>query len=314
MIERLETDSIRDEKRTIVFFFAPKAQTQIDEEKPSKGSGLRWEGPSGTRGRIGWRHFFRRKCTNPSCILWHPPCFNHKSESGCKYGDKCRFWHVEADGQPSKKSKRTGGKGSVASLQESFPLGCVPQDSHPRRSVQRKEGNLGSNHAVSFSKGTWHHMKIRESKGPSPGDIQKCEPHERSQMWGKNVRRNLAPGKMREWHGICWKMSFLAQQNTDKATFYSSVDARAMPAPTSKCPEEREFVVDSGASMHMSKKDVRSEELETLRRSRIFRTVVTTSGDVQTNEEAQVYVYDLDLFVTVQLLEDTPAVLSLGKL
>ena len=32
------------------------------------------------------------------------------------------------------------------------------------------------------------------------------------------------------------------------------------------------------------------------------------------NEEAQVYVHDLDLFVAVQLLEETPAVLSLGKL
>ena len=37
--------------------------------------------------------------------------------------------------------------------------------------------------------------------------------------------------------------------------------------------------------------------------------VVTATGDVQTNEEAQMYVHDLDLFVTVQLLEDTPAVL-----
>ena len=37
-------------------------------------------------------------------------------------------------------------------------------------------------------------------------------------------------------------------------------------------------------------------------------------GEVQTNEEAQEYVCDLDLFVTVQLLEDTLAVLSLGKL
>ena len=35
---------------------------------------------------------------------------------------------------------------------------------------------------------------------------------------------------------------------------------------------------------------------------------------MQTNEEATVYVYDLDLFVTVQILEDTPAVLSLGTL
>ena len=32
------------------------------------------------------------------------------------------------------------------------------------------------------------------------------------------------------------------------------------------------------------------------------------------NEKAQVYVHDLDLFVTVQILDDTLAVLSLGKL
>ena len=32
------------------------------------------------------------------------------------------------------------------------------------------------------------------------------------------------------------------------------------------------------------------------------------------NEEAQVYVQDLDLFVTVQLLDESPAVLSFGKL
>ena len=42
--------------------------------------------------------------------------------------------------------------------------------------------------------------------------------------------------------------------------------------------------------------------------------VVTASGEVQTNEKTQVYVHDLGLLVTVQLLEDTPAVLSLGKL
>ena len=35
---------------------------------------------------------------------------------------------------------------------------------------------------------------------------------------------------------------------------------------------------------------------------------------MQTKEEAQAHVYGLDLFVTVQLLQDTPAVLSLGKL
>ena len=54
-------------------------------------------------------------------------------------------------------------------------------------------------------------------------------------------------------------------QNTGKASFYSPIEARAIPAPTSKKSEEREFVVDSGASMHMlSKMDLSSEELETL--------------------------------------------------
>ena len=75
------------------------------------------------------------------------------------------------------------------------------------------------------------------------------------------------------------------------------------------------IVVDSGASMHMlSKKDLRSDELDTLRRSRTPTTAMTANGEVQTNEEAQVYVQDLDLFVTVQILEETSPVLSLGKL
>ena len=67
--------------------------------------------------------------------------------------------------------------------------------------------------------------------------------------------------------------------------------------------------------MHMlSNGDLSSEKLETLRRSRNPTVIVTANGEVQTNEEAQLHGHDLDLFVTVQLLEDTPAVLSLGKL
>ena len=37
-------------------------------------------------------------------------------------------------------------------------------------------------------------------------------------------------------------------------------------------------------------------------------------GAVQTNEEATMRIWGLDLYVTVQILEDTSAVLSLGKL
>ena len=36
-------------------------------------------------------------------------CYNDKSESGCKCGDKRRFRNVEVDA-PSKKTKNSGGK------------------------------------------------------------------------------------------------------------------------------------------------------------------------------------------------------------
>ena len=106
-------------------------------------------------------------------------CLNYKPEKDCAHGDKCHFRHVEADGKPNKKSKKGGAKGSVAILKEFRQLGCVSQDSYPRKSFLHERGKLGSTHAVQFSKGTWHQMKIRERMSPSRGIIQKSAPHER---------------------------------------------------------------------------------------------------------------------------------------
>ena len=101
----------------------------------------------------------------------------------------------------------------------------------------------------------------------------------------------------------------------DKATFYSPTNEWIMPAASTIKPEDRVFVVDSGANMHMlSRKDLNSADLETVSISKCPTTVVTATGEVLTREEATVYVKELDLFVTVMLLEETPAVLSLGKL
>ena len=54
-------------------------------------------------------------------------------------------------------------------------------------------------------------------------------------------------------------------------------------------------MVDSGASMHVvSRKDLHSAELETMRTSRSPTTVMTANSEVQTREEAAVYVKELD--------------------
>ena len=67
--------------------------------------------------------------------------------------------------------------------------------------------------------------------------------------------------------------------------------------------------------MHMiSKKDLSDAEMDTLTKSCSPTIVITANGDVQTHEEAIEYVKELDTFLTMKVLENTPAVLSLGKL
>ena len=53
--------------------------------------------------------------------------------------------------------------------------------------------------------------------------------------------------------------------------------------------------------------------MDTLTKSCSPTIVITANGEVQTHEEAIVYVKELDIFLTMKVLENTPAVLSLGK-
>ena len=67
--------------------------------------------------------------------------------------------------------------------------------------------------------------------------------------------------------------------------------------------------------MHMiSKKDLSNAEMDTLTKSCSLTIVIAANGEVQTHEEAIVYVKELDIFLTMKVLDNTPAVLSLGKL
>ena len=113
-----------------------------------------------------------------------------------------------------------------------------------------------------------------------------------------------------------WKLAknvFKVKEH-ERATFFSPSENRCLPASNLK-PEEREFVVDSKESVHMiSKKDLSDAEMDTLTKSCSPTIVLTANGEVQTHEEAIVYVKELDIFLTMKVIENTPAVLSLGKL
>ena len=95
-------------------------------------------------------------CRNPSCNFWASSRVSelqvYKKIGG--YGDKCQFRHVEAEGKPSKRSKKSSAKGSVAIL-KFIQFGCVSEDSYPRKSIPHETWKIGTKHVVKFSKGTW---------------------------------------------------------------------------------------------------------------------------------------------------------------
>ena len=164
-----------------------------------------------------------------------------------------------------------------------------------------------------FTKSTVRQARIQEQKGPSLGKITVKVPHQRSPYAMKFEDRSHEETERQQRcaRSKAWNLAknIYKLNEKDKAAFYFPAEEWVLP------DAEREFVVDSGASMHMvSEKDLNSAELETMRTSRSPTTVMTPNGEVQAREEATVYVKQLDLFVKVMFLEETPAVLSLGRL
>ena len=238
------------------------------------------------------------------------------------YGNNCMYRHAYGEEKPSKKSKKESTRGKVAILKEKKNQGCASQNSGPTKSIlgnaEQTRLNASAGHSMKFSGRTWYEIQIWERKGPSQGVIQKGELDERNPCVPKFDERTLEETSRKEEcaRKAAWNLAkkYISSRPRTKLRFIILWKIKA-PVLVSQDTEERMFVVVSGVSMHrLSKKDSSSDEIDFLRRSRTPATVVTANGEVQTNEEAQVYVYDLDLFVTVQLRDETPAVLSLGKL
>ena len=149
---------------------------------------------------------------------------------------------------------------------------------------------LGLIRRVRFTQSTLRQASIREKKGPSLGKLQVKVPHQRSphamkfeDRSHKETERQQRCARSKAWN---LAKNIYKLKEKDKATFCLPSEEWVLPAASTKEPEEREFVVDSRAGMHIvSKKDLDSAELETMRTSRSLTTAMTANGEVQTREE-----------------------------
>ena len=162
--------------------------------------------------------------------------------------------------------------------------GCVFQDMTPPKSILRKSTDMQKPiQRVKFT--LKFETKILRSEKFAQVNLISAAPRL------QNLR--IGPQEETEWQEqgpreAAWKLakSVLKLKEHERTTFFSPSESRCLHASNRK-PEEREFVVDSGASMHMiSKKDLSDAEMDTLTKSCSPTIVITANGEVQTHEEA----------------------------
>ena len=159
----------------------------------------------------------------------------------------------------SEQHQRTGRLVLDAYSSSTRQLGCVFQDMEPPKSssILRKSSDLRKPiRCVRFTKALVRHADIRD-QNPSLGMICPGEPHQRGPNAPKFEDRSQ---EVTEWQERCareaaWRLAKNIRKfkEKNKAAFFSLSENRCLLASTLK-PEEREFVVDSRASMHMISK------------------------------------------------------------
>ena len=203
--------------------------------------------------------------------------------------------------------RKLGRKSSKRQSSDARQFGCVFQDMKPPKSILRKCTDMRKPiHRVKVHRRLLHVIlkfdtEILRSDIFAQVNLISVAPALQNLRIGLK-RRQTGKSKVPAKQRGSWPKDVFKLKEHERATFFSPSENRCLPASTLK-PEEREFVVDSGASMHMiSKKDLSDAEMDTLTKSCSPTIVITANGEVQTHEEAIVYVKELDIFLTMKVL------------
>ena len=225
------------------------------------------------------------------CSYAHRQVDEQPTKRSTKNGDKSAVamlnkgdWHEsvwrpvinydhDRSGRPGKKRDHELERGSPGRRSsDARQLGCVFQDMTPPKSILWKSTNMQRPiQRVKVTKAIARHTKIRD-QNPSLGYICSGEPHQSSPNAPKFEDRSQEETEWQEQGAreAAWKLAknVFKLKEHERTTFFSPSESRCLPASNLE-PEEREFVVNSGASMHMiSKKDLSDAEMDTLTKYR----------------------------------------------
>ena len=166
--------------------------------------------------------------------------------------EKCSYAHRQVEEQPSKRSNKNGDKSAVAMLKNT-------RQSPKSSSILRKSSTISKSiRCVKFTKAVARHADIRDQNLRSEWHAQviliSATPMPQNLRIGLRRRQSDKSKKPVKQRGVWPKMCL--KKEHERATVFSNSENWCLSASSIFKPEEREFVVDSGASMHMtSRKD-----------------------------------------------------------
>ena len=177
----------------------------------SRKRNLRGWSPSGKINRQPCRDFLKGTCTKLPCDYWHPSeCQFYKSESGCKFGNKCSFPHRKVAEQP-KKSRTLWWQKSSVFCERRATVGLCIAGQPPKSSTILRSGSkvLGPIRRVRFTRATLRHANILENKGPSLKKIKVKVSHQRSPSAMKFEDRSQEETERQERcaRGDAWRLA-----------------------------------------------------------------------------------------------------------
>ena len=84
-----------------------RSSTRQNERNAWRTRSPRGRSPSGRMFRLSCKDYLVGTCTNSFCEKWHPPeCLFCKTNSGCRFGEKCSYAHRQVDEQPTKRYRK----------------------------------------------------------------------------------------------------------------------------------------------------------------------------------------------------------------
>ena len=103
------------------------------------------------------KDYLKGTCNNSFCEKWHPPeCWFYKTNSGCRFVEKCSYAHRQVDEQPTKRSKKNDDKSAVAILKKddwqergSVNDQCHDRSGKPDKMSDKKLGQKSSQRSSS---------------------------------------------------------------------------------------------------------------------------------------------------------------------